>query len=405
MHSNIPITFIIPWYGYFAGGAEVAARSLAEQLARRAFPVQVLTTCCRSPFESWWQNVLSPGVEEINDVKVRRFPVNSFGEELYHEVNYRIIHGMDIDEKQQYQYVTNSINSDALVSYANSNTKNHLVIGLPYTQGLIYSLLHELGGRANLMPCLHDEAQLKWVTTAKMFEKSQNVLFLTEEEKTLAIQNFGHLLGRRLVESPVVGVGVELPSKVEQLLKIATARKDVRARYSLSEKFFVYVGRKDAGKNISTLVRYFRDYLSTGGQATLVFLGGGDSNLVPTEEGFLDLGFVSEEDKYLIISEAFGLINLSQNESFSIAIMEAWLCEIPVIVYRGCEVTVAHCRNSNGGIPISSSEEFQVALEVLNHQDIRNSLGKSGWQYVRANYSWNCVIERILQFNNYENFN
>src|SRR5882672_1949523 len=124
------ITFVTPWYGRFAGGAEVAARSFAEQLVRRGLPVQILTTCCRSPFESWWRDTLPPGVEDMNGVRVHRFPVNATGEGLYQEVMDRIVHGLDVDDRQQRQIVYNSINSDALVEYARTSTAGHLVIGM-----------------------------------------------------------------------------------------------------------------------------------------------------------------------------------------------------------------------------------------------------------------------------------
>ncbi|ARV60969.1 hypothetical protein BZZ01_22200 [Nostocales cyanobacterium HT-58-2] len=396
--NNIPITFVTPWYGNFAGGAEVAARTLAEQLSKRGFDVQVLTTCCRSPFDNWWQNTLPPGVEKINGVIVRRFPVKQEGENLYHEVNYRIIHNMEVDEKFQRQFLENSINSEALIDYAKSHTEGHLVIGLPYTQGLIYSLIQSLKGRACIMPCFHDEPQFQWMTTAEMLAFSRNIFFLTEEEKTLAIKYYGHTIGRRLVESNVIGVGVELPIDIDKLIKRnSSLLKDIKQRYNLPERFFVYVGRKDIGKNILTLIDYFKNYQSNGGDATLVFLGGGDANFVPTNKGFLDLGFVPEEDKYLIISQALGLINLSQNESFSLVLMEAWLCEVPVIVHRDGEVTTAHCQKSQGGIPISSSEEFEAALEILSSRDKGKILGKSGKRYVQSKYSWDWVINSFLR--------
>ncbi|PMB27990.1 glycosyltransferase family 4 protein [Fischerella thermalis] len=397
--NYIPITFVTPWYGYFAGGAEVAARSLAEQLAKRGYDVQVLTTCCRSPFENWWQNTLPSGVEQLNGVTVRRFPVNNQGEDLYHEANHQIIHGIQIDEKYQRQFVNHSINSQALIDYACVNTEGHIVIGLPYIYGLTYSLVKALNGRASIMPCFHYEPQLQWITTAEMMALSQQILFLTEEEKTLAIQQFGQLVGRRLVESSVIGVGVELPTDIKKLLdkNDCNYSKDIKLKYQLPEKFFVYVGRKDIGKNILTLINYFQNYQASGGKASLVFLGGGDANLLPKRKGFIDLGFLPEEDKYLIISQAQGLINLSVNESFSLVLMEAWLCEIPVIVHRGCEVTTGHCLNSQGGIPISSSEEFQAALKVLSKEDTSKILARFGKRYVQSKYSWDSVIDRFLR--------
>ena len=54
------------------GGAELHARYVAEHLARHA-EVEVLTTCAQDYVT--WANVLPPGVETINGVTVRRFPV------------------------------------------------------------------------------------------------------------------------------------------------------------------------------------------------------------------------------------------------------------------------------------------------------------------------------------------
>ena len=175
--DKITITFVTPWYAYFAGGAEVAVRSFAEQLAQRDFTVEVLTTCCPSPFDNWWQNKLSPGVENINGVTVRRFPVNTEGQELYHEANHRIIHGMEVDEKYQRQFIKYSINSQELINYASTNTQGHIVIGLPYLYGLTYSLVKVLNGNCGILPCLHDEVQFSWITTAEMFSWSRHFFF------------------------------------------------------------------------------------------------------------------------------------------------------------------------------------------------------------------------------------
>lgn len=398
MNKN-PITFVTPWYGYFSGGAEVAVRSLAEQLVKRKFTVQVLTTCCASPFDNWWQNTLPSGMEYINGVEVRRFLVNTQGEELYHEANYRTINGIEAEEKYQRQFVKYSINSQALIDYANHNTQGHVVIAIPYLYGLTYSLIQELKGNSGIIPCLHDEHQTSWITTAEIFAKSQRFFFLTEEEKTLAIENFASTVGRKLVESPVIGVGVELTDNINQIFKTKGRQetKYINYKYHLPDNFFVYVGRKDIGKNVLLLIDYFRNYRANGGNASLVFLGGGDASLVPTEKGFIDLGFLPEEDKYLIISQAQGLINLSLNESFSLVLMEAWLCEIPVIVHQECEVTTGHCLKSKGGIPIVSSEEFQNALKVLSDKSKNNYLAKLGKRYVESNYSWDSVVDCFLR--------
>ena len=54
------------------GGAELHARYIAERLARHA-EVEVVTTCARDYVT--WRNELPAGVEQVNGVAVRRFPV------------------------------------------------------------------------------------------------------------------------------------------------------------------------------------------------------------------------------------------------------------------------------------------------------------------------------------------
>ena len=55
------------------GGAELHARYIAERLARHA-EVEVVTTCARDYVS--WRNELPPGLEHVNGVPVRRFPVD-----------------------------------------------------------------------------------------------------------------------------------------------------------------------------------------------------------------------------------------------------------------------------------------------------------------------------------------
>lgn len=395
--SKADVIFVTPWYGHFAGGAEAAARSFAEHLARRGWNVEVLTTCCRDPYSSWWKNDLPAGPELLNGVTVRRFPVNTEGEHIFHQLCAKSNTTGLFDEGEQKAFVTHSINSDALVEYAAEHASGKLVIALPYTQGLVYSLVTALSGQVCLMSCLHDEPQMYWSTTGALLDASRRIFFLTEEEKDLAIRHFGKAVGRRLVESPVVGVGTELPAGIEELLADEEQVDAVIEDLELPSKYFVYLGRKDVGKNVPQLVQNFRTYRAQGGQAHLLFLGGGVAELVPHDIGMRDLGYLPEDQKFAILSRALGLINLSENESFSLAIMEAWLCGVPVVVSANCEITAAHCLNSGGGVAVSSQTEFVTILRTIESPSLRHAMGVAGRRYTRKHYSWESVLDRLLR--------
>ncbi|CAK9086091.1 Glycosyltransferase 1 domain-containing protein 1 [Durusdinium trenchii] len=395
--SEADVIFVTPWYGHFAGGAEAAARSFAEHLARRGWNVEVLTTCCRDPYSSWWKSDLPEGSEVVNGVTVRRFPVNPEGEHIFHQLNAKNTASGLFDEAEQKAYVTHSINSDALVKYAAEHAHDKLIVALPYTQGVVYSLVTALPGQVCVMSCLHDEPQMYWSTTGTLLDSSRRIFFLTEEEKDLAIRHYGRAVGRRLVESPVVGVGTELPAGIDELLADEEQVDSIIEDLNLPSKFFVYLGRKDVGKNVPQLVQYFRTYRAQGGQAHLLFLGGGVAELVPHDVGMRDLGYLPEDQKFAILSRALGLINLSENESFSLAIMEAWLCGVPVVVSANCEITAAHCLHSGGGVAVSTPTEFVTMLRTLESDSLRHAMGAAGRRYTRKHYSWDSVLDRLLR--------
>src|SRR6185436_8767396 len=127
-------------------------------------------------------------------------------------------------------------------------------------------------------------------------------------------------------------------------------------------------------------------------------IGGGDNALIPASDQFVDLGFVSEAKKQHVIRRSLGVINLSENESFSIVIMEAWLLGVPVVVSAECAVTRDHVRTCNGGLFVASGDEFDLALEYLeDHEEARNLLAAQGKQYVAREFSFDAVLARYLR--------
>jgi Fe-S oxidoreductase len=67
------LAIVVQRYGAdINGGAEQHARYVAERLSRHA-SVEVVTTCARDYIT--WKNELPAGVEQVNGVTVRRFPV------------------------------------------------------------------------------------------------------------------------------------------------------------------------------------------------------------------------------------------------------------------------------------------------------------------------------------------
>src|SRR6267142_1238352 len=236
----------------------------------------------------------------------------------------------------------------------------------------------------------HYEPQFYWGTTEALLRHAKLIFFNSAEEKQMTIRQYGQKVGRRIVEGVVTGVGVELLISDDQQGAISPR---------LPDSYFVYAGRKEVGKNVRLLCQWFTSYAEKFRRDTkLIFIGGGDKSLIPSTDHFIDLGFVSEATKQHVISQSKGVINLSENESFSIVIMEGWLLGVPAIVSAGCAVTTNHVRRCNGGLYVANGDEFGLALEYLEEQDaVRKILAANGQQYVSREFSFDAVLARYLR--------
>ena len=108
---------------------------------------------------------------------------------------------------------------------------------------------------------------------------------------------------------------------------------------------------------------------------------------IPERKDVVHLGFVSEGDKFRVMSNAKCLIMPSLYESLSIVIMESWLCGSPVIVNAKCNVLTGQCRRSNGGLWYENYDEFEACLNfILAHESISRNMAERGRKYTTDNY-------------------
>ena len=177
-----------------------------------------------------------------------------------------------------------------------------------------------------------------------------------------------------------------------------------REKFGIKEQFILYAGRKDEGKNVHTLVKYFAEYLRRHEDTDLrlVLIGGGEIAL-PQElvrsGRIVDLGFVDRQDKYNAQGAAEFLCQPSKNESFSLVIMESWLCGRPVLVHEDCAVTRNFASESNGGLYFGNYFEFEGCTDyIISNKDTAWKMGSNGRDYVRKNFDWDVIVDKYKRF-------
>jgi len=384
------IAFIIPWYGEnIPGGAETECRTTAENLQKAGIEVEILTTCVKEFSSDWNTDYYNEGIYLVNHITVRRFSVRKRDIALFDSINYKLMQNQKISIKEEEIFIHEMINSDNLYSYIQKHGPAYdFFLFIPYMFGTTYygSQIHP--EKSILIPCLHDESYAYLSIYKKMFKQAAALIFLSEPEKDVANRLF-----QPMCRQIILGGGIDTAFSFNP--------ERFQKKYKIFEPFILYAGRKESGKNVPLLLDFFRRFKQdTLSELKLVLIGSGNI-CIPSEcrEDIIDLGFVSRQDKYDAYAAATVLCQPSINESFSIVIMESWLCGTPVLVHADCAVTKDHCIKSNGGLYFKNYNEFVTCINYsLKNPKKCTIMAKNGKEYVEMNYTWDRIVQRYKQF-------
>ncbi len=366
------------------GGAELLCRLVAEQMALRA-DTEVLTTCALDYVT--WANHYPVGVEQTGPLRIRRFPVErprdpaAFGA-LSARLRPRI--GTLPRAEEERWMREQGPWSPELFAYLERHRRDYdAFIFFTYLYTTTYFGLPAVQDKAILVPLAHDEWPIYFQMWERLFERPRAFVFQTEEELSFLRRRFPGVG----IDGPIAGVAVDPPARVDP--------EAFRKTYGIEAPFLLYAGRLDPAKGVGDLVRDFAAYRTTSGdvRTELVLVGKAVMEL-PHAPGLHAVGFVPEQHKWDAIAACDAFVMPSPYESLSIACLEAWSMEKPVLVNARSEVLVGQCRRSQGGLWYSDTEGFCGALEVLlGDETTRRALGAQGRRYVTANYQWPRIMD------------
>lgn len=376
------IGIVVQRYGLeVLGGAEDAARALAEQLTALA-EVHVITTCATQ--YTTWASVYPPGVSELNGVMVHRFPVDQPRDwEKAVAVDGRFWQKEHTLEQEMDWIRQNGPYSTPLFQFIYQSEPNFDVfIFFTYLYATTFFGLPLVAHKAIFVPTAHDEPFLRADAFRVLFHLPRHVVYLTDAERVIVQRVTGN--GR--VPSTIAALGFSAPAGV--------SGDRFRQKYGITGDFLLYGGRIARAKNVPQLLDYFQQYRQEQDtpDLKLVLMGSPDFT-VPPHPDIIPIGFVSEQDKFDALQAATAVIQPSRFESLSIIILQAWLVGTAVVVDAHCAVTRQQCQRSNGGLYYSSYDEFAAILNrLLASPDLRVALGRQGKQFTQATYNWETIL-------------
>ncbi len=379
--THEPVAIVLPWFGPdSAGGAEAHARQLARSLRQAGVDIEVWTTTARdsrAPLAAYYP----PGDDSVDGIRVRRFRPNLGAAR---RITQRLNHDFPIPELNLLESLTGS---DVLLDALTRERDRRRWIFFLYAYPTSFWGAQIAGERGYLIPCLHDEPYAYNSTTRYLLRTARKVLANSAGERDL-IQRLTGLPESRV---PVVGEGIELHWRGDG--------ERFRAERRLTGPLILFAGRRDFTKNWPLLRAYFEEYIARRGPiATLIAAGPGSLDVPPAlRERIIDLGFVDDRTKHDAYAAADVFCNPSLLESFSIVLMEAWLQGTPALVHADCAVTVAHCRESRGGLWFRTYREFEACLDrLIDDPALARQLGAQGQAWVREHCRWDDVARRFI---------
>ena len=384
--------FVIPWYGdTIPGGAEAELRGVAKHLQAAGTELEILTTCVKEFGSDWSVNFHNPGLSTEGGLTVRRFKARKRDTAAFDAVNYKLINNHPVNAEEEEIFMREMVNSPDLYDYIRSHSDDYsLFVYIPYMFGTTYYGILACPEKAVMIPCMHEEPYAHLNILKNAFEKAAGSIYLSRSEydTTNSIFDLSH------VKQAVLGAGVDTDFDYD------AAR--FRNETGITDPFILYAGRKDEGKNIYLLLRYFREYRLRHPESTmkLVLIGGGTINIPDDiKSEVIDLGFVDRRLKYDACAAALTLCQPSIHESFSIVIMESWLCGRPALVHEGCDVTRNFAIESRGGLFFGNYLDFEGCIDYLtSNPDKAAAMGKNGREYVLSNFKWDIIVDKFTKF-------
>ena len=119
-----------------------------------------------------------------------------------------------------------------------------------------------------------------------------------------------------------------------------------------------------------------------------------DAHLREATKGIPNLtcpGFVSEEEKSLILERSWALVNTSVREALPVSFLEALAHETPIISGEDPDGLITAF-----GYPVHR-EEYAQSLEAMLSDEVREEKGASGREYVEENHEVGKVIDRHVK--------
>lgn len=261
---------------------------------------------------------------------------------------------------------------------------------------------------------------------SKLYAPKKTILLACEVAEKLFFNLFPYpfaILGR-LVEkiylllyknTPTLVIS---PSTKEDLIKEGFKAKDITILpmglnipqntkiYPKEKKpTIIYLGRLCKQKGIEDALTAFEKVKKEIPNSVLWIVGAGEKFYVKKlkdiakqiSDDIIFFGFVSEKEKFKLLSKAHVLIVPSVHEGWGLIVPEAGFVETPAVVYNVGGLRDLVEKGQNGEIVEKTPEAMGQAIKKLLNDSVKYSKLRKGAREKAEIYNWDNTVEKLMQ--------
>jgi len=207
------------------------------------------------------------------------------------------------------------------------------------------------------------------------------------------------------VETPTFSLplGIDPPDEIPQ------ARKELRDRYSLPEStpIILFLSRLHPKKRLDFLLQVLSE-MKDSSPFHFLLAGSGDPDYVSYLSQRIDalnlrsrvteVGFVRGRDKDLLLQGSDLFLLPSFGENFGIAVVEAAVSGLPMIITPEVEIA-SEIADANAGLIVpGQAEKWRRAIaQLLASVSQRQELGNNGRQLALKQYNWQAIGQQLAE--------
>jgi len=230
-----------------------------------------------------------------------------------------------------------------------------------------------------LLPHFHfDDEFYHWKSYYQAMQNA-NIVFASP---TISIDMFFDKLSINTIDVPGGGISLDEYKNIDTV--------EFEKIYNDNMPFFLILGRKSGSKNYKTIINAFAELNKDIHRCNLVMIGR-DEDKEPINSSFVY--YLDEQPREVVLgalSSCYGLINMSDSESFGIVILEAWMLKKPVIVNEECPAFRELVTDNENGILVSADELDLATESLLLDKKLVIRLGQNGHNKA-IQYDWSKI--------------